>query len=359
MKEMASKSASRPERQHSNRRLGLLDLWEFVFLTIAVANIVALLFESQHSARFAFDTYLNLADAVCAGVIFLLIAQRKNITRQLIFVYAPLMLLVGILGDLFLHNFAFSPMYFLSHGRVIFLLAWLYFFFSKKALEQLDQPFILQESGIKIAREGDLYRLRDRRFWRDVALYFMLFSIVGHWMERVYAVYMRDTGGPYDPSAPMWQSYLAPFPIYGIGAVACILLLFPLRQVLMRKLKNVFLVIFVVYLANTLVCTAIELTVGLIFNHPGPDGTLIYWDYHDRPFNFMGQICLQNALAFGAVATLMVWQFFPTIERRIVEGSNDVVNVVFVVVLVVWLLLAAFYLITLPLPPHLLPLAPS
>jgi uncharacterized membrane protein len=339
----------RRERREK-QRLGFLRIWEFIFFGIVGANVVALLFESQHSAHFDFDTWLNLADAVCAGVVLWLISQRKRVTRQVVCVYSLLMLTVGFVGDLILNHFEFSFIYFVHHGRGFFLFAGLYFLFSKKVRSLLNKPFNLHGGVHHAASESDLYRLRDPGFLRDLVMYFMVFSVVGHWMERFYAVVMRDTGGPYDPSAPMWQSYLAPFSIYGIGAVACIVLLFPLKQILTRKFKNIFLVLLVVYVANTLVCTGLELAVGVTLNHPGPDGKLIYWDYHDRPFNFMGQICLQNALAFGAVATVMVWVIFPAAESFILTLSDDQANVSFVAIAIVWLLLAAFYLITLPSP---------
>jgi uncharacterized membrane protein len=99
-----------------------------------------------------------------------------------------------------------------------------------------------------------------------------------------------------------------------------------------------------------LICTTIELIGGLALNHPGPDGKLIYWDYSDHPFNFMGQICLQSALAFGVAATLMVWVIFPAIEGFILTRTDDEVDVASVVILVAYLLLVAFYLIVLPVP---------
>jgi uncharacterized membrane protein len=344
-------------RLHKNRpapcerkRLGLLRVWEFVFFAIVAANVIALFFESQYSVHFTFDTWLNLADALCAGVVVWLISKRKRVTRMVVCIYAPTMLEVGVVADLILNQLSFSWVYFLHHGRALFLLALLYFLFSKKVRVLLDQPFAVHEGATEAIRESDLYRVRDAGFWRNMVMYFMIFSVVGHWMELFYAMVVRNTGGPYDPTAPMLHNYLEPFSIYGFGAVACILLLFPLKQLLSKRIKNILLVLLIVYSANVFICTTIELVGGLALNHPGPDGKLIYWDYTDRPLNFMGQICPENSLAFGAVATLMVWVIFPAVEGFLLTRTDDEVDVAFVIILVAYLLLVAFYLIVLPTP---------
>jgi uncharacterized membrane protein len=105
------------------------------------------------------------------------------------------------------------------------------------------------------------------------------------------------------------------------------------------------------YAANTLVCTAIELGMGLLVNHPDAAGHLTKWDYSDMSFNFMGQICLQNALIFGLIATLVTWYIFPAIERLILRRPQDTVNLIFIIIATTYLLLAAFYLIDLPTSP--------
>lgn len=48
----------------------------------------------------------------------------------------------------------------------------------------------------------------------------------------------------------------------------------------------------------------------------------------------MGQICLQNGVAFGLVATLMTWVIYPGLETLFSKTTNDVMNVVFVAVIV-------------------------
>jgi uncharacterized membrane protein len=346
-----STQASTPPQASTARRArgpGLLRLWELLFALNALVCIVALMSESQTSLPLTFDTALVLADSLLSGVALWLIMQRKKATRTVLCVYTAVMLIIGITGDLIINNFRFSAFYLVNHGRSLFLLACIYLIFSQRARTVLVMPFDLHGGREYAASEWALYRPRDPLFWRDIALFFMVFSVAGHWLERLYGIVVRYTTGFYDPAAPFWGSYFEPFSIYGIGAVLCILLLFPLKQLLAQRLRNIWLVLLVVYAANTVVCAGVELVIGLLSNHPGPTGALIYWDYSTMPFNFMGQICLQNSLGFGLAATVLVWALFPTIERLILACTKDVMNVISVVIVIVYLMLAALYLVKLP-----------
>ena len=262
-----------------------------------------------------------------------------------------LIIAAGVVCDLVQHAGAISFSLLLGHNRGILLLALVYFCCSRRVRASLNQPFGTQAQESPSDAQSDFYNPRQLRFWRDLAIYFMVFSVIGHLMERVYGIFTQHFLDIYDPSAPFWQDYLSPFNIYGIGAVVCILLLFPLKQLLVSKLKFVWLALLVSYLINTLAVTTIELVAGLFVNHPNAQGNLIYWYYSSLPFNFQGQICLQNALAFGMVATVMVWCIFPASEQFFLRCSNDTMNLVFVFVLVGYLLLTATYLIHLTLPP--------
>ena len=81
-----------------------------------------------------------------------------------------------------------------------------------------------------------------------------------------------------------------------------------------------------------------------------PDANGIYplWDYSDMPFNFMGQICLQNTLAFGAVATLVTWVVFPVLQRQYLKLPEDMRKAIFVAVVVFYALVLCLYVVNFP-----------
>ncbi len=94
-------------------------------------------------------------------------------------------------------------------------------------------------------------------------------------------------------------------PIYGFGMAAVILLFRPF-------VSNVALV----FLLSMVLCTAVELFTGFllkfIFHRK-------WWDYTDKPFNFMGLICLDCSLFWGLACVFAL--------AVIVPGSEFIVNI--------------------------------
>ena len=168
-------------------------------------------------------------------------------------------------------------------------------------------------------------RVRTRVFWRDLVIYFITFSMLGHWAEMLFCrlivagVFMGD----YDPTnAMLWSQWLFPFTAEGAAAVAIVLLLPPASRWLLRKTGNrVWLAVLLSFLLNAAVCTGIDFTTGMITNQ---DYSL--WDYRALPFNFMGQVCLQNSMVYSIAATLIVWVFYPLLDtalRRMPRGAAN------------------------------------
>ena len=81
----------------------------------------------------------------------------------------------------------------------------------------------------------------------------------------------------------------------------------------------------VTFLLNQAVCTAIDYGTGMVANQ-----NYELWDYRDMPFNFQGQICLQNSLVYGVLSTYAVWRLFPRMERLLATTDAAVLDGVFV-----------------------------
>ena len=127
------------------------------------------------------------------------------------------------------------------------------------------------------------------------------------------------------------------------------LVLYPIKCALQRRIRNGWAPVLVSFVINTLVCSAIELTLGLLQNQP-VTGVDPLWDYSNMFCNFMGQICLQNSLAFGAVATLMTWIVYPSLERLMGKLSNNAANVLFIVVVVFFAIVFALCCVNVVIP---------
>ena len=187
-------------------------------------------------------------------------------------------------------------------------------------------------------------RVRTGAFWRDLLFYFMAFSVLGHWAEMLFCqlivagVFM----GGYDPTnAMLWSQWLFPFTAEGAALVAIVLILHPASLWLKEKVGgNTVLAVLLSFLLCALVCTSIDFTTGMLANQ---DYQL--WDYRDMPFNFMGQVCLQNSMVYSIAATLIVWVVYPLMDRFSRRVPRGVVNALAFGVIGMYLFLAMLYFI--------------
>ena len=187
-------------------------------------------------------------------------------------------------------------------------------------------------------------RARTWEFWRDLMIYFIVFSIVGHWAEIAFCklilagVFM----GGYDPNnAMLWSQWLFPFTAEGAALVAIVVILHPASRWLLKKTGNrIVLAVLLSFLLNALVCTSIDFTTGMIANR---DFQL--WDYRDMPFNFIGQVCLQNSMVYSIAATLIVWVVYPLMDRALHRAPRGVVNAIAFGLIGMYLFLAMLYFI--------------
>ncbi|MDR2672956.1 MAG: putative ABC transporter permease [Coriobacteriales bacterium] len=330
------------------KKLGWLRFWQVYYGLIITVNILSLVLFVKASYQFDFEDYVDFSEVIGYGILFWLIVQRKRVTKYVVLVMTVLVLGTSFVG--YSIN-AGEPdwKYFLGLFVWIRIAAAVYFLLSRRVKAQLTQPFNVTFDRAQPTERQWLRRLRTWDFWRNLIIYFCVFSIVGHWLEALYCTLIRFgiLPGTYDPSSQIWSDWLYPFVVYGIGAVTCILLLYPIKSFIQSKVHIRAVTLLLSFAANALACTLIELVMGLILNQPDAAGNLPLWDYRTMAFNFMGQICLQNAIAFGLVATLMVWVFYPLLERFLARFSPDVMQVAFIIIVLLFSVLMALYCVKL------------
>lgn len=160
---------------------------------------------------------------------------------------------------------------------------------------------------------------------RKLGLYFMAFSMAGHWVEILFCLGIKHGifKGGYDRSNHMlWDQWLFPFPAEGTAAVLADLVLAPAK----RGIQGIFgtsplgtaAAVATSFLLNQAVCTSVDFGTGMVANRHYE-----LWDYRDMRFNFMGQVCLQNSLFYSIIATWGVWQLLPALEK-LFERAGDV-----------------------------------
>ena len=181
-------------------------------------------------------------------------------------------------------------------------------------------------------------------FWRDATIYFIVFSMLGHWAEMLFCrliiagVFMGD----YDPTnAMLWDQWLFPFSAEGIALVMVALVLHPLKEHLLKRFNgNVVLTFIVSFAINMAVCTSIDFLTGMAVNQ---DYSL--WDYRALPFNFMGQVCLQNSLVYSIAATIIVWWVYPAMDALLTRLPHRVSDGVFFAHFGMYLFLAMLHFV--------------
>lgn len=154
------------------------------------------------------------------------------------------------------------------------------------------------------------------------------YTMVGHWAEMLFCqlIKLGVVGGDYDRSNTMlWDWWLHPFPAEGIAGILIALALSPLQKKLLAVTGGrVLPALTASFLANQVVCTVIDYLTGMVANR-----NYELWDYREMPFNFQGQVCLQNSIVYTAAATLMTWVAVPAREAWLRRIPTDVANLAF------------------------------
>lgn len=163
---------------------------------------------------------------------------------------------------------------------------------------------------------------------RKLGLYFMAFSMLGHWVEMLFCTGIKYGifKGGYDRSNHMlWDQWLFPFPAEGTAAVLADSLLVPAKNAIEAALASSPvpaalskpLAMGASFLVNQVACTSVDFGTGMVANR-----NYELWDYRDMKFNFMGQVCLQNSLFYSIIATWGVWQLLPALEKLMKRAGD-------------------------------------
>ena len=236
----------------------------------------------------------------------------------------PLVIAGGVLyfgGSLFIiAYFAFSP-----HAKEVFI----------EAPDKSDRP--THKAGENIYEKPFTWP-----WLRNLVLYYCVFSIIGHWAEIGFCwlIVAGVVMGDYDfTHAQLWDWWLCPYPAEGIAVVLIALLLFPFKEWVLKKTGGrVWLTLIISFLVNMLVCATIDFTTGITAN-----ANFELWDYRDLPFNFMGQIVLQNTLVYSVAATFIVWVVYPLMAKWLHRTSPRRANGLFIAFVAFYVFLEVLY----------------
>jgi len=173
---------------------------------------------------------------------------------------------------------------------------------------------------------------RQPQFWRNLFLYFWCFSLLGHIIEILLAPLSNLIGLRPTPAStiPLFSIAIP----YGLGAVALLLLLYPLVQ---KKRIN----IIVAFIASALITTVIEfICAGLLVVFTGHN---YFWDYSNRFMNLYGFVCLGNSLMFGLGSVITLWWIFPWTEKVLTRVREHYINIAFWILFIGYILSQIYF----------------
>ena len=343
----APDAEGQPEKivKEKTEGLGLIRLFQVFFAFNVLLTIASLTLINKNEISLNADVVIQVVNVVGHAVAFWLIWQRKALTRPFIMLLAGVSIVVGTGYSIYQGDL--NPLM-LIFSNLFSLILLLYFWLSPKAKRLMVRPFSVEIRKATAEKARNYFQPKTWGFWRNLIIYFCFFSIAGHWCEAGFCTLIRFgiLQGEYDPNSQIWHDWLYPFCVYGVGACACILLFYPIKNKLLEKFKKTLPALFLSFVISALVCSGIELTMGLILNQP-VNGVYPLWDYSNQFCNFMGQICLQNAVAFGLLATVITWVVYPFLEGIFEKFSDDVMQFIFVAWVVFFIILFVFYCVNL------------
>lgn len=137
-------------------------------------------------------------------------------------------------------------------------------------------------------------------------LYFALYSIIGWCYEVFLEVVVYHWG--FTNRGVLFGPYC---PVYGFGALAFILLVYPLIKG--RPVKERLIRIPLVFILCLLIATAMELATSYILE--ALTGSWPWQTYLDYKINFQGRIALSPSVRFGLGGVLFLYVLQPVFER--------------------------------------------
>lgn len=131
----------------------------------------------------------------------------------------------------------------------------------------------------------------------EVVMWFLTYSMMGWLVESIYMSFcnhkITNRGFAKGPFCP----------IYGFGALT---VFFVLRLYSDNSILLFFL--------GSFLATTLEFLTALVMKHIFGE---IWWDYHEKPFNYRGIICLESSIAWGFY-TLFLFMFLQNIVAALV-----------------------------------------
>ena len=156
-------------------------------------------------------------------------------------------------------------------------------------------------------------------FLKEHYLYFMMYACFG-WLYEVFLEVVVYRWG-FSNRGVLFGPYC---PVYGVGALFFIFLVYPLIKE--KSLKKKLIMIPVVFILCMSIATLIELITSYICEFV--IGSWPWQTYADYKYNFQARIALSPSLRFGLGGVIFLYLLQPIFEKLLTKLGNKKLNIV-------------------------------
>lgn len=197
--------------------------------------------------------------------------------------------------------------------------------------------------------ERHIARLKTWEFWRNHALYFCAYSVVCHWLEIPYSLFMEENFGIVGEFSVIWEYPFYPYLAYGFAVLIVGVFLIPLRDWIWAQSVSRGHAAATFYVLALIACIVMEAGCGMIINAPDANGVYPLWDNSDLPLNILGQAWLPNDILFALLASVYVWVLYPASEQSLARMPRHAADFLTVVVVIAFVALCIWQFSTVPM----------
>jgi len=157
-----------------------------------------------------------------------------------------------------------------------------------------------------------------RIFFEKHFIYFLLYSIIGWIYEEYLELFVFKTG--FSNRGVLVGPYL---PVYGVGTLAFIFILYPLIK--NKDFKRKIIMIPLIFILCMFIATSIELVTSYICEFFMGDWP---WTYLEYPYNFEGRIALSASIRFGLGGVAFLYILQPLYEKMLKKIGDKKVDLI-------------------------------
>ncbi len=160
-------------------------------------------------------------------------------------------------------------------------------------------------------------------------LIFMLYAVIG-WIYEVFLEVVVYRWG-FTNRGVLFGPYC---PVYGVGALLFIFLIYPLIK--NKSWKRKVIMIPVIFILCALLATLVELITSYLCE--AFLGSWPWQTYADYKYNFQARIALSPSIRFGIGGVVFLYLLEPLFEKLVDKLSNKKLSIIFGTVLTIFII---------------------